>query len=85
MGINVGIPVPVSFFPFAGHKDSFFGESHMFGREKGPSTGNRQRAHEVRSSGWPRWADCGGFGIMTGNGWLLMRAARWKGDKWTSN
>jgi malonate-semialdehyde dehydrogenase (acetylating)/methylmalonate-semialdehyde dehydrogenase len=23
--------VPVSFFPFAGHKDSFFGESHVFG------------------------------------------------------
>jgi malonate-semialdehyde dehydrogenase (acetylating)/methylmalonate-semialdehyde dehydrogenase len=27
----VGIPVPVSFFPFSGHKDSFFGESHVFG------------------------------------------------------
>jgi malonate-semialdehyde dehydrogenase (acetylating)/methylmalonate-semialdehyde dehydrogenase len=31
VGVNVGIPVPVSFFPFAGHKDSFFGESHVFG------------------------------------------------------
>jgi malonate-semialdehyde dehydrogenase (acetylating)/methylmalonate-semialdehyde dehydrogenase len=31
VGINVGIPVPVSFFPFAGHKNSFFGESHVFG------------------------------------------------------
>ena len=31
VGINVGIPVPVSFFPFAGHKQSFFGESHVFG------------------------------------------------------
>ena len=31
VGINVGIPVPVSYFPFAGHKDSFFGESHVFG------------------------------------------------------
>ncbi len=31
VGINVGIPVPVSFFPFAGHKDSFFGESHVLG------------------------------------------------------
>ncbi len=29
--VNVGIPVPVSFFPFAGHKESFFGESHVFG------------------------------------------------------
>jgi malonate-semialdehyde dehydrogenase (acetylating)/methylmalonate-semialdehyde dehydrogenase len=33
VGINVGIPVPVSFFPFAGHKDSFFGESHVFGSD----------------------------------------------------
>ncbi len=31
VGINVGIPVPVSFFPFSGHKESFFGESHVFG------------------------------------------------------
>ena len=31
VGVNVGIPVPVSYFPFAGHKDSFFGESHIFG------------------------------------------------------
>ena len=31
VGVNVGIPVPVSFFPFAGHKESFFGESHVFG------------------------------------------------------
>jgi malonate-semialdehyde dehydrogenase (acetylating)/methylmalonate-semialdehyde dehydrogenase len=33
VGINVGIPVPVSFFPFAGHKDSFFGESHCLGAD----------------------------------------------------
>ena len=33
VGVNVGIPVPVSFFPFAGHKDSFFGESHVFGMD----------------------------------------------------
>jgi len=33
VGINVGIPVPVSFFPFSGHKDSFFGESHVFGQD----------------------------------------------------
>jgi malonate-semialdehyde dehydrogenase (acetylating)/methylmalonate-semialdehyde dehydrogenase len=31
VGINVGIPVPVSFFPFAGHKDSFFGDLHVLG------------------------------------------------------
>ena len=33
VGINVGIPVPVGFFPFSGHKDSFFGESHCFGAD----------------------------------------------------
>ena len=33
VGVNVGIPVPVSFFPFAGHKDSFFGERHVFGHD----------------------------------------------------
>ena len=33
VGVNVGIPVPVSYFPFAGHKDSFFGESHVFGQD----------------------------------------------------
>ncbi len=33
VGVNVGIPVPVSFFPFSGHKDSFFGDLHIFGRD----------------------------------------------------
>ena len=32
-GINVGIPVPVGFFPFSGHKDSFFGDLHVLGRD----------------------------------------------------
>jgi malonate-semialdehyde dehydrogenase (acetylating)/methylmalonate-semialdehyde dehydrogenase len=33
VGINVGIPVPVSYFPFSGHKESFFGESHTLGAD----------------------------------------------------
>ena len=33
VGINVGIPVPVSFFPFSGHKQSFFGDLHVLGRD----------------------------------------------------
>ena len=33
VGVNVGIPVPVSFFPFVGHKDSFFGDLHVYGRD----------------------------------------------------
>ncbi|MFX4263733.1 CoA-acylating methylmalonate-semialdehyde dehydrogenase [Pelotomaculum propionicicum] len=33
VGVNVGIPVPVSYFPFAGHKNSFFGDLHVLGRD----------------------------------------------------
>jgi malonate-semialdehyde dehydrogenase (acetylating)/methylmalonate-semialdehyde dehydrogenase len=33
VGVNVGIPVPVSYFPFAGHKNSFFGDLHALGKD----------------------------------------------------
>jgi malonate-semialdehyde dehydrogenase (acetylating)/methylmalonate-semialdehyde dehydrogenase len=33
VGVNVGIPVPVGYFPFAGHKNSFFGDLHCLGRD----------------------------------------------------
>lgn len=33
IGINVGIPAPMAFFPFSGMKDSFFGISHGQGTE----------------------------------------------------
>lgn len=33
VGINVGIPVPVGIFPFTGHKDSFFGDLHVLGKD----------------------------------------------------
>ena len=33
VGINVGIPVPAGMFPFAGHKDSFFGDLHTLGKD----------------------------------------------------
>lgn len=33
VGINVGIPVPVAMFPFAGHKNSFFGDLHTLGKD----------------------------------------------------
>jgi len=33
VGINVGIPVPVSYFPFCGHKNSFFGDLHCMGKD----------------------------------------------------
>jgi len=31
VGINVGIPVPISVFPFCGHKNSFYGDLHVMG------------------------------------------------------
>ena len=33
VGINVGIPVPVGMFPFVGHKNSFFGDLHVMGKD----------------------------------------------------
>jgi malonate-semialdehyde dehydrogenase (acetylating)/methylmalonate-semialdehyde dehydrogenase len=33
VGINVGIPVPLGFFPFSGNKRSFFGDLHCLGRD----------------------------------------------------
>jgi malonate-semialdehyde dehydrogenase (acetylating)/methylmalonate-semialdehyde dehydrogenase len=33
VGVNVGIPVPNSAFPFCGHKNSFFGDLHVMGRD----------------------------------------------------
>ncbi|MBR0107538.1 MAG: CoA-acylating methylmalonate-semialdehyde dehydrogenase, partial [Pyramidobacter sp.] len=33
VGVNVGIPVPIGFFPFAGHKQSFFGDQHALSKD----------------------------------------------------
>jgi malonate-semialdehyde dehydrogenase (acetylating)/methylmalonate-semialdehyde dehydrogenase len=33
VGINVGIPVPISVFPFCGHKSSFYGDLHVMGED----------------------------------------------------
>lgn len=33
VGVNVGIPVPVGSYPFAGHKNSFFGDLHCLGKD----------------------------------------------------
>jgi malonate-semialdehyde dehydrogenase (acetylating)/methylmalonate-semialdehyde dehydrogenase len=33
VGVNVGIPVPLAFFPFSGHKRSFYGDLHVLGRD----------------------------------------------------
>jgi malonate-semialdehyde dehydrogenase (acetylating)/methylmalonate-semialdehyde dehydrogenase len=33
VGINIGVPAPIAFFPFAGWKDSFFGDLHGQAKE----------------------------------------------------
>ncbi|MDW8802165.1 CoA-acylating methylmalonate-semialdehyde dehydrogenase [Clostridium sp. A1-XYC3] len=33
VGVNVGIPVPVTMFPFTGHKNSFIGDLHCLGKD----------------------------------------------------
>lgn len=33
VGVNVGIPVPVGYFTFSGHKKSFFGDLHCLGKD----------------------------------------------------
>ena len=33
VGVNVGIPVPVGIFGFTGHKNSFFGDLHVMGKD----------------------------------------------------
>ncbi|HLK08318.1 MAG TPA: CoA-acylating methylmalonate-semialdehyde dehydrogenase, partial [Candidatus Angelobacter sp.] len=33
VGINVGVPAPVAFFPFSGWKNSFFGDLHALGKD----------------------------------------------------
>jgi malonate-semialdehyde dehydrogenase (acetylating)/methylmalonate-semialdehyde dehydrogenase len=33
VGINIGVAAPIATFPFAGMKDSFFGDLHGQGRD----------------------------------------------------
>ncbi|NEU30980.1 CoA-acylating methylmalonate-semialdehyde dehydrogenase [bacterium LRH843] len=33
LGINLGVPAPMAFFPFSGHKDSFYGDLHANGKD----------------------------------------------------
>ena len=33
VGINIGVPAPMAFFPFSGWQASFFGDLHLQGRE----------------------------------------------------
>jgi malonate-semialdehyde dehydrogenase (acetylating)/methylmalonate-semialdehyde dehydrogenase len=33
IGVNVGVAAPMAFFPFAGWKNSFFGDLHAHGKD----------------------------------------------------
>ena len=33
LGVNVGVPAPMAFFPFSGWKDSFYGDLHANGTD----------------------------------------------------
>lgn len=33
LGVNIGVPAPMAFFPFAGWKDSFYGDLHVNGKD----------------------------------------------------
>lgn len=33
VGVNIGVPAPVAWFPFAGWKDSFYGDLHATGMD----------------------------------------------------
>nr|WP_280637213.1 CoA-acylating methylmalonate-semialdehyde dehydrogenase [Alkalihalobacillus sp. BA299] len=33
LGVNVGVPAPMAFFPFSGYKDSFYGDLHANGKD----------------------------------------------------
>jgi malonate-semialdehyde dehydrogenase (acetylating)/methylmalonate-semialdehyde dehydrogenase len=33
LGVNVGVPAPMAFFPFSGTKDSFYGDLHVNGKD----------------------------------------------------
>jgi len=33
LGINVGVPAPMAFFPFSGYKKSFYGDLHANGKD----------------------------------------------------
>ena len=47
VGVNVGVPAPVAYFPFTGWNRSFFGDLHMQGRE-GVAFYTKQKTTTVR-------------------------------------
>jgi malonate-semialdehyde dehydrogenase (acetylating)/methylmalonate-semialdehyde dehydrogenase len=53
LGINVGVPAPMAWFPFTGWNQSFFGDLHVQGKE-GIQFYTRQKVTLAR---WPQPSD----------------------------
>ncbi len=53
IGVNVGVPAPMAWFPFTGWNRSFFGDLHIQGQE-GIQFYTRQKVSLVR---WPQPSD----------------------------
>lgn len=47
LGVNIGVPAPMAFFPFSGWKDSFYGDLHANGKD-GLSFYTRQKVVTTR-------------------------------------
>ena len=62
VGVNVPIPVPVSYYSFGGWKDSLFGDAHVHGME-GVRFNTRLKAVTTR---WP--APAAGSGVFAADG-----------------
>ena len=61
IGVNVGVPAPMAWFPFTGWNDSFFGDLHIQGREsilfytRGKTVMTRWFAHAGEAAHDPVW------------------------------
>jgi len=53
IGVNIGVAAPMSFFPFTGWKDSFFGDLHAHGRD----AIDFYTEKKVVITRWPEWFD----------------------------
>lgn len=51
LGINLGVPAPMAFFPFSGYKDSFYGDLHANGKD-GVEFYTRKKMMTARHNGW---------------------------------
>jgi malonate-semialdehyde dehydrogenase (acetylating)/methylmalonate-semialdehyde dehydrogenase len=61
IGINIGVPAPMAWFPFTGWNESFFGDLHIQGREsiqfytQGKTTMTRWFASKDAAAHDPVW------------------------------